>query len=492
MEVYVMDEIKENNEKTITFSQEIKDKEKNNTKDIRQSKKLPHFRYKLGITEQKMMMCLIGHLKREDKIFTDSELSVTEIAKYCGFDTVNPYRLLTATAKNLTQSVIEYYYNGKWKFIPWFSYIGCENGIVQYKFNDTLTPELLQLDGTPGKFYIPIDPVILPYFKSSHGLRLYIIFKGELIFHRNELLYSLEELCDKFMLSTAYNPKKTANAAANQRVKIIAPAIEEINNIPLSKINASYKPIKEGRRITGWRLDFAFRNPSEKIENEYDIVISQSNQKEQDIQPVPASQVPQSQNEWENDDHVKSELKRLLSIGVDALELNQILKLFTNAEQFLQATAYADKIYEKSLKNPTGVGNPGGLYASTLKKYAANPDTISLFEDVQNEQTAQNEFKATAIKLALDNATTWEEIVDIAMQQSSPSEAEKMLHEAESKRPELLKRYQKAYELKYRDSGDKYDLMLEIARMNICDDRGNPAGVSALKIPAVDYSLIEE
>ena len=87
----------------------------------------------------------------------------------------------------------------------------------------------------------------------------------------------------------------------------------------------------------------------------------------------------------------------------------------------------------------------------------------------------------------MDNAATWEEIVDIAMQQSSISEATKVLHEAESKRPELLARYQKAYELKY---NDRYDLMLEIARMNIPNERGESAGVSALKPPKVDYSLI--
>ena len=458
----------------------MEDKKLDYNKKVKQSKNLARFRYRLSLNEQKLLLCFFSRLKQTDTEFIKDEISVMEAAKFCGFNNSNPYRLIKYIADSLTNRKLSYYNGKDFTFIPWFAIIKCSNGKIIYKLNDELKNELLQLDGKD-KLYISIHPLLIPLFQSNDfGIRLYLILKGDIISHRYEVLYSLEEIHSMLILSSAYNPKEKTTAAGNQRMKVIDPAVKEINAMPECDFSVTYEPVKDGRKITGWRF---FLKEKLTLSNTTIPQISTVIQAES----APSSQVPQSQNEWENDDRVKSELNRLLSIGVDALELNQILKLFTNAEQFLQATAYADKIYEKSLKNPAGVGNPGGLYASTLKKYAANPDTISLFEDVQNEQTTQNEFKATAIKLAMDNAATWEEIVDIAMQQSSISEATKVLHEAESKRPELLARYQKAYELKY---NDRYDLMLEIARMNIPNERGESAGVSALKPPKVDYSLI--
>lgn len=441
------------------------EKKTNYTNEIKQSRELPRFRYKLGVNEQKMLLCFFGQLKQTDEAFLESEISLPDVVKYCGFDTANPYRLVSNTAKELAKGMIEYYHGKDYDFIPWFSYIRSKNGKIYYQLNNAIKSELLQLYDN-NKIYVTIDPLLLPRFKTNFGLRLYLIFRGELTSHRNEILYSVEELCSMLMLSSAYNPKNTVNAAGNQRVKVIEPAVQEINTV--SNITVSYTPIKESRKITGWRFSLA--------------------NKETTTPTLPSSEPPQLPTQstpWYTDEKVDAIIKSLIKHGVDKARMPSLLQRYTNAEDFLKAAAVA----ESSLADQQSKGevqNPGGVLAQVLNKY--DPALTRLFDAVDAEITEsaqEKQNKANAVVTAIQTATAWEDIIAVVIEQTSKEAAGKILKDAAEQRPDLLKQYQQAYAIQYPQYGP-YDIDIEIASMNVPDGT-----IQRLKAPAVDYSLLD-
>ena len=301
----------------------MEEKKTNFSKEIKQSRELPRFRYKLGINEQKLLLCLIGQLKQSAETFEKSEIPVEDVTKYCGFDDANNRRLIRQTTMELAKSGLEYYNNDEnFGFVSWFSYIIRKNGKIFYQFNNAIKSELLQLYDN-NKIYISIDPLLLPKFRSTFGLRFYLILKGVLASHRNEISYSVEELCSLLMLSSAYNPKDTINASGNQRVKVIEPSVKEINSV--SNITVSYEAIKESRKIIGWKFNIKQKEPVASL-------------------PAPSSQAPMPQPDetpWYMDERVEDAAKELVKHGLDRATLPKFFKKFDSVEDFIKAQVVA-------------------------------------------------------------------------------------------------------------------------------------------------------
>ena len=239
--------------------------------DIKQSKELPRFRYKLDLPEQKMLLCFFGQLKQDQDVFNPEFIPADDIIKYCGFEGTNPHQIIRTTAKRLSEKSIEYINGKEFIYVPWFRYIHYKNGIVSYQLNDAIKTELLQLYQNK-KIYINIDPGILPKFRNNYALRLYLVFKGDVATHKMDIKYSLDEICYMLTLSHAYNPNENENAAANQKIKIIEPAIEEINSV--SEMKISYEPVKFARKVIGWQFNIETteeQKPTEALpETEYE------------------------------------------------------------------------------------------------------------------------------------------------------------------------------------------------------------------------------
>ena len=442
----------------------MEEKKTNFSKEIKQSRELPRFRYKLGINEQKLLLCLIGQLKQSAETFEKSEIPVEDVTKYCGFDDANNRRLIRQTTMELAKSGLEYYNNDEnFGFVSWFSYIIRKNGKIFYQFNNAIKSELLQLYDN-NKIYISIDPLLLPKFRSTFGLRFYLILKGVLASHRNEISYSVEELCSLLMLSSAYNPKDTINASGNQRVKVIEPSVKEINSV--SNITVSYEAIKESRKIIGWKFNIKQKEPVASL-------------------PAPSSQAPMPQPDetpWYMDERVEDAAKELVKHGLDRATLPKFFKKFDSVEDFIKAQVVAlDTLTSYRTKN-IDVDSPGGVLYKAMDEY--DPALTNLFNDMDNEvqeESTKKLEKETAISAAIQNAITWEDIVSIVMQQSDKAKIVKMLNDAAAQHPELLERYKTAYSMKYPDT---YDLDVEIARLHV-------DGINAIKPPSVDYSLLD-
>ena len=220
-----------------------------NNKNIKQSKTLPRFKYKLSLNEQKVLLCFFGQIKQTDEILEEKTLSAEYIAEYCGFEQKNLSRTMKEIILSLGNRSLFYLIDDEnFKSIPWMSYISYEKGKVRYKLNEALKTELTQLFEKE-KAYICINPVIIPKFKNPNALRLYMIFKGDVVSHKKQAFYSTKEIKDMLELPISYDPENT-NGAANQNSKIISPSIQEINNV--SELSIRHQTKKDSRTITGW------------------------------------------------------------------------------------------------------------------------------------------------------------------------------------------------------------------------------------------------
>ena len=354
-------------------------------KDIKQSKQLPRFRYSLGVSEHKMLLAFFGQLKQYDDAFVPEKISLEDIVKYCGFDDSNSYRIVKKCAKNLTRQSLEYYNGKDYSFISWFSYITYKDGTIYYQLNNAIKSELLQLYENE-KLYVTVNPALLPHFKTNYGLRFYLILKGDLTSHRNEIAYSLEEICYMLALSETYNPKNnTACAASNQRAKIIDPAIKEINEI--SNIHIDYEAIKEGRKTIGWKFYLSYKI-MEKTDENTEIPLLQS-QTEQKLNPA-----------WyqEQDYELQETINNLKRNNVDRIGLSSILNIYENKESFIKAAKAALTELQKAQLR-TSISNPGGFLVKTIKVFR---------ETEQADEKEQMKEKASSLMRDVKN---WEEVL---------------------------------------------------------------------------------
>ena len=114
-------------------------------------------------------------------------------------------------------------------------YIPSES-IIEYKLDDRLCPELLQLKAA----YLSTPAAPLMEFRRDYSARLYFILKKMLKVHEFE--YSLDFFRERFQLSRSYD------IFFNLKNKVLEPALAEINE--KSDINVSHEYIKQGRNYT--------------------------------------------------------------------------------------------------------------------------------------------------------------------------------------------------------------------------------------------------
>ena len=407
-------------------------------KDIKQSKQLPRFRYSLGVSEHKMLLAFFGQLKQYDDAFVPEKISLEDIVKYCGFDDSNSYRIVKKCAKNLTRQSLEYYNGKDYSFISWFSYITYKDGTIYYQLNNAIKSELLQLYENE-KLYVTVNPALLPHFKTNYGLRFYLILKGDLTSHRNEIAYSLEEICYMLALSETYNPKNnTACAASNQRAKIIDPAIKEINEI--SNIHIDYEAIKEGRKTIGWKFYLSYKI-MEKTDENTEIPLLQS-QTEQKLNPA-----------WyqEQDYELQETINNLKRNNVDRIGLSSILNIYENKESFIKAAKAALTELQKAQQR-TSISNPGGFLVKTIKVFR---------ETEQADEKEQMKEKASSLMRDVKN---WEEVLLIVKSTDYKLFAEVVYRWAIIAKKDLLNQFKAEFRKR---NGYEYDEEYEFALLHM-------------------------
>ena len=393
-------------------------KDKNTaSKNIIHSKDLPRLHYKLTLNEQKMLMCFFGHIKRTDTFFGKEEMHISEMINYCGFQDNNPYRIVRETADSLTNKKLRYYVGKNYGFIPWMQYIVYKDGIIYYQINQAIKTELLQLYENRC-LYITINPALLPKFQNGYALRIYSIIKGEIVSHNTTFEFSLKDICDMFQLSRAYNPKYTINAAANQKYRILQPAIDEINKI--TKIHVDFKPKKESKKIIAWEFKISKLN----------------------ITTVQTSEATQTKYWYEDNVEVENAIKGLTSYGVNKSSIIPLLSNFKDKQYFLDAKEYA---LENLLTAQNKIENKAGWLYNAIKNY-----DFSISETYAN--MAKESELPTEIINAINTAHNWSDIIRLVKNKNEANTAIAIFTYARKRKEHQLSKYKRRYkELSYYD-----------------------------------------
>ena len=208
-------------------------------KPVKQSNRLIEAKYKLTKYEQRMILAICSQLDKDAKQFDTVRVSVADMAKFCNFEQKKGYTLVKNTIMRLLTRTLQIKdTDGSWYATHWLQsakYISSKS-IIEYRVDDHLKPELLQLK----EAYLSTSAPPLMKFKSDYTSRFYLLLKKMLKIKDFE--YNLDFIRDRFQLSKSYEQ------ISNLKNYVVEPALKEINET--SDINVKHEYIKEGRTYT--------------------------------------------------------------------------------------------------------------------------------------------------------------------------------------------------------------------------------------------------
>ena len=209
-----------------------------NNNAIKMSNKLACAKYAMNVSEQKLFLYAVRNIDQTAKKFPESKFEIKDFADYADLDVIRLYKDIDKMTTSLMQIIIyieDEYKNNKWIKHNLTKTCKYNNGVITFKFNDDMKPLLLGLQ----KCYFKQAPEIMG-FSSWYSFRLYDLLKSQ-AFKKEEILIELDWLRTILDIENKYSSFK------DLRVRVIEPAIEEINEH--SDIKVSYNTKTEGRKV---------------------------------------------------------------------------------------------------------------------------------------------------------------------------------------------------------------------------------------------------
>jgi plasmid replication initiation protein len=206
-------------------------------KFVTKSNKLIEANYKLGVVEQKVILCLASNIQPTDSDFKTYTLSIKEFTNLLGLKGTPKYTELRKITKELMQKVFEIRIDKKVIQVSWLSYVAYNEseGTIDIRFDPFLRPYLLELKREFTSY--KLENVVK--LKSSYAIRIYELLKQyEKIQERTFLLSDLRKVLGVDNLYPAYG---------NFKQRVLIPAQKELQR----KTDISFKleEIKSGRRV---------------------------------------------------------------------------------------------------------------------------------------------------------------------------------------------------------------------------------------------------
>ena len=207
----------------------------------------------LTLNATKILRTAIMQIKPDDEEIKPFVIAVEDFAELIGKETTDYlYNDLKRVAKELLSSVIEIEdrtaKKNKWKGLNWCSECLCENGMFYIYLNNRLKPYLIGLQ----KLYTQYQLDFILQFRSIYGIRLYELIKMGL--QNIKIIKPHQQVDVEIMLDVirrATDTEKTYPNISDFKKRVIVPAINDINKIPLGLI-VSYDDIKKGRKVIGF------------------------------------------------------------------------------------------------------------------------------------------------------------------------------------------------------------------------------------------------
>ena len=193
--------------------------------------------YKLGVVEQKIILCLASHISPSDTDFKTYTLSVKEFNKLLGLKGTPKYVELRQITKGLMKKVFEVRIDKKVIQVSWLSYVAYNEteGTIDIRFDPFLRPYLLELKREFTSY--KLENVVK--LKSSYSIRLYELLKQyEKLQERTFHLQTLRQMLGVEDIYPAYG---------NFKQRVLVPAQKELKK--KTDISFELEEIKTGRKV---------------------------------------------------------------------------------------------------------------------------------------------------------------------------------------------------------------------------------------------------
>src|SRR5690606_21376265 len=175
--------------------------EVNRNNFVTKSNRLIEANYKLGVVEQKIILCLASNIQPTDSDFKTYTLPIKEFTNLLGLRGTPKYTELRKITKELMQKVFEIRINKKVIQVAWLSYVAYNEseGTIDIRFDPFLRPYLLELKREFTSY--KLENVIK--LKSAYAIRIYELLKQYERLHKrvisvNELRKAIVDLRQYF------------------------------------------------------------------------------------------------------------------------------------------------------------------------------------------------------------------------------------------------------------------------------------------------------
>ena len=209
----------------------------NSNKLVTKSNMLIEANYKLGVVEQKIILCLASNIQPSDSDFKTYTLPIKEFNKLLGLKGHAKYAELRQITRELMQKVFEVRINKKVIQVAWLSYVAYNEseGTIDIRFDPFLRPYLLELKREFTSY--KLENVVK--LKSSYAIRIYELLKQyEKLEERSFFLRDLRKILGAEDIYPAYG---------NFKQRVLIPAQQELKR--KTDINFEIEEIKVGRKV---------------------------------------------------------------------------------------------------------------------------------------------------------------------------------------------------------------------------------------------------
>ncbi len=206
---------------------------------VTKSNELIQASYRLGLTEQRIILYLVSKIQPTDEEFKTYTLSIKSLHDILGLKGNPKYSELKEITRDLMKKVFQVHMNGSLYQMSWLSSVvyNDDKGTVSLRFDPVLKPFLLELK----KNFTSYKYENIVKLRSSYSIRIYELLKQ---YERlKERYFTVEDFRSILGLENQYK------TYGNLKNRVIKPAKKELENF--SDLRFDLEEVKTGRKVTG-------------------------------------------------------------------------------------------------------------------------------------------------------------------------------------------------------------------------------------------------
>ncbi|MGV3466522.1 MAG: replication initiation protein [Heyndrickxia sp.] len=213
--------------------------------------------YKLGVVEQKIILCLVSNIQPHDSDFKTYTLPIKEFNQLLGLKGTPKYTELRAITREMMKKVFEIRIEKKVIQVAWLSYVAYNEseGTIDIRFDPFLRPYLLELK----KNFTTYKLENVMGLRSSYAIRIYELLKQyEKIKERAFTVSDLRKVLGAEEIYPAYG---------NFKQRVLIPAQKELK--AKTDIAFEIEEFKQGRRVE--KIKFVITSKKSKVSQQLNL-----------------------------------------------------------------------------------------------------------------------------------------------------------------------------------------------------------------------------